>query len=66
MELERGPYISDPLCLRLEEVEDKAYDLSADVRAWLGVISVGMKEMNCEHRWGRKDEVNSPWECNAE
>jgi hypothetical protein len=32
MELGRGPYISDPSWLQLGEVEDKAYDVSADVR----------------------------------
>ncbi len=66
MKLGRGPYISVPSWLRLGEVEDKAYDVSADVRTRWGLVFVGTREMSCEHRWARKDEVDSLWEYNAE
>jgi len=66
MKLGGGPYISDPSWLRLEEVEDKANDVSADVRIRWCVISVGTREMSYRHRWARKDEVDSLWECDVE
>ena len=66
MKLRRGPYISDPSWLRLGEVEDKAYHVSADVRTRWGVVSVGNGEMSCERRWDRKDEVDSLWGCNGD
>ncbi len=47
-------------------MEDKAYDMSADVRIRWGAISVGTREKSCGHRWARKDEVNSLWEYNDE
>jgi hypothetical protein len=66
MKLGRGSYISDPSWLRLGEVMDKSYDVSGDARTRWGVISVGAIEMSCEHRWARKDEINSLWECIVE
>jgi hypothetical protein len=42
------------------------YDVSADVRTRWGLVSVGTREIRCEHRWPRKDEVNSLWECSVE
>ena len=30
------------------------------------VVSVGLREVNCGHRWARKDEVNSLRECDDE
>ncbi len=66
MGLGGAPYISDPSWLRLGEVEDKANDVSADVRTRWDVISVGTKEMIREYRWAREDKVNALWECNTE
>ena len=66
MKLGKGSYISDPSWLRLREVEDKAYHVSAEVRTRWGGVSVGAREMSCDHRWARKDEVSSLWKCNAE
>ena len=66
MELRRVPYIPDPSWLRLGKVQNKACYVSADVRTRWGVFSVGIREVSCEHRWARKDEVDFLRECNAE
>ena len=66
MKLGRVPYISDSSWVRLGEVEDLAYDVSADVRPRWGVVFVGAREMSCEHRRARKDEVDALCECNNE
>ena len=31
-----------------------------------GVVYVRAKETSYDHRWARKDEVNSHWECSVE
>jgi hypothetical protein len=50
MKLIRGPDISEFFWFRLGEVEDKAYDVSPDVRIRWGMFSDGIRDPSREHR----------------
>ena len=62
LQIHRAP----PVWLRLGEVEDKVYDVSADARTRWGRCSARSRVRSREHRWARKDKVDSHWECSAE
>jgi len=65
-EVQKSSIYIRPLVVWLGEMENKAYDVSADVRTRWDVVFAGAREMSCEHRWASKNEVNSFWECNVE